>query len=56
VSAIGEDIDYYSIMTPDYFKDDIVIEDGVVVEAYGPRDTIYDKEANAYRRRPKRED
>lgn len=54
--GIGEDIDYYSIMTPDYFKDDIVIEDGVVVEAYGPRDTIYDKEANAYRRRPKRED
>ena len=49
--AIGEDIEYYAIMTPNYFVDNLVIEDGVVVEAYGPRNIIYSEVMTAYRRR-----
>ena len=51
--GLGETIHYYAIMTPNYFEDNLVIEDGVVVEAYGPRDIVYDEEAQAYRRKPK---
>jgi len=49
--GIGEDIHYYAIMTPNYFTDNLVIEDGVVVEAYGPRNILYSEVANAYCRR-----
>ena len=51
--GLGETIHYYAIMTPNYFEDNLVIEDGVVVEAYGPRDIVYDEEAQAYHRKPK---
>ena len=50
---IGKNICYYAIMTPNYFHDNLVIEDGVVVEAYGARDIVYDEEKKAYRRKAK---
>jgi len=48
--SLGESIHYYAIMTTNYFEDNLVIEDGVVVESYGYRHTLYDETANAYRR------
>jgi len=50
---IGKTIHYYAIMTPNYFQDNLIIEDGVVVEAYGARDLVYDEEKKAYRREAK---
>jgi len=50
---IGKTIHYYAIMTPNYFQDNLVIEDGVVVEAYGARDLVYDEEKKAYHRKAK---
>ena len=51
--GMGESVNYYTFKTPDYFKDNLVIEDGVAVESYGPRYLIFDKGINAYRRIPK---
>jgi len=50
--GIGGDIHYYAIMTPNYFADNLVIEDGVVVEAYGSRNIVYSQDMKAYRRIP----
>jgi len=47
---IGETIHYYNIMTPNYSEDNLVIEDGVVVESCGYRRTEYDTNVDAYRR------
>jgi len=51
--GLGETVQYYAIMTPNYFEDNLVIEGGVVVESYGSRDIVYDHEARAYYRKPK---
>jgi len=48
--SLGETIQYYAIMTANYFEDNLVIEDGVVVESYGYRRTVYDEAVKAFRR------
>jgi len=50
--SLGETIQYYAIMTDNYFQDNLVIEDGVVVESYGYRRTVYDETVKAFRRVP----
>jgi len=47
---LGNDIHYFAIMTSNYFQDNLVIEDGVVVESYGYRKINYDTDAKGYRR------
>jgi len=53
--SLGETIQYYAIMTGNYFQDNLVIEDGVVVESYGYRRTVYDETVKAFRRVPEKE-
>jgi len=47
---LGESFTYYNLILPNYFTDNLVVFNGVVVESMSPRSLVYDKNKNAYRR------
>jgi len=46
-------VTYYSILTANYFTDNLVVEGGLVIESLGERTLVWDEDANAYRREAK---
>jgi len=48
---LGESITYYNLKLPNYFTDNLVVFDGVVVESINPRKLEFNKEKRAYSRR-----
>jgi hypothetical protein len=53
--GIGEEITYYHIETPDFFRDNLVIEDNIVVESFANKQCagiqyiyVFDKKRNAF--------
>jgi len=51
----GLPMTYYSVVVPNYFKQNLVIEDGVVVEACSSRGLVWDEDAEAFERVEKNE-
>jgi hypothetical protein len=52
--GVGQPVTYYNIMTSSYFTDDLVLDGGVIVESYGPRELVGNKDGTCGRR-PKSE-
>jgi hypothetical protein len=50
---LGESFTYYNLSLPNYFTDNLVFFDGVVVESSDPRRLEFEKSKGAYRRLPK---
>jgi len=53
--GVGLPMTYYAVAVTDYFKQNLVIEDGVVVEAYASRGLVWDEDAKAFERVEKNE-
>ena len=49
---VGESFNYYNLVLPNYFKDNLVVSDGVVVESMNVRNLEFDETKNAYKRVP----